>query len=52
LALIKAFATTAEMIQLKAFASGARDHGTMSLVAKGMTLADIKAAAIYMASAS
>ncbi len=40
------------MVQLKAFASGARENGTMSLVAKAMTPADIKAVATYVASAS
>ncbi len=40
------------MVQLKAFASGARENGAMGLIAKGMTLADIKAVASYMASAS
>jgi cytochrome c553 len=39
-------------IPRKAFASGARDNGAMSLVAKAMTPADIKAVATYVASAS
>jgi cytochrome c553 len=40
------------MVQLKAFASGARDNGAMNLIAKGMTRDDIKAVATYIDSVS
>jgi cytochrome c553 len=40
------------VLQMKAFAAGARDNDAMSLVAKGMTPADMKAVASYIVSAS
>jgi cytochrome c553 len=38
------------IVQLHAFASGARDNATMSLVAKAMTAQDIRAVATYLSS--
>jgi cytochrome c553 len=40
------------VVQLEAFASGARDNGAMNLIAKGMSRAEITAVAIYIDSAS
>jgi len=40
------------LVQLKAFASGSRENGAMTLIAKGMSRADIEAVATYIDSLS